>query len=138
MGIHELPTLNAILNGTAAALMSCGFFMIRRRAIRWHRNLMLAALACSALFLTSYLIYHYQTGTHPYPGHGPTRSIYLTILLTHTLLAITLVPMVIITLYRALRRDFTRHRRIARYTLPMWFYVSVTGVIIYLMLYGLP
>lgn len=138
MEIHQLPTLNAVLNGSAAVLMSCGYLLIRRRNVHWHRNLMLSALTCSALFLTSYLVYHYYTGSHPYPGHGGLRRLYLTILLTHTVLAAVLVPMVGVTVYRALRGEFGRHRRIARFTLPVWLYVSVTGVVIYLMLYGLP
>lgn len=135
MEFQQLPTLNAVLNGSAALLMGCGFLFIRRRNIDWHRNLMLAALVCSTLFLTSYLVYHYHVGSHPYGGQGLLRGIYLTILLTHTVLAVVLVPMVLTTVYRALRRDFGRHRRIARYTFPVWLYVSVTGVVIYLMLY---
>ncbi len=135
MDIQQLPTLNAVLNGSAAVLMCCGFLLIRRRSVHWHRNLMLSALACSALFLTSYLVYHYYTGSHPYPGHGALRDLYLMILLTHTVLAAALVPMIALTVYRALRGDFGRHRRVARFTLPVWLYVSVTGVVIYLMLY---
>jgi uncharacterized membrane protein YozB (DUF420 family) len=138
MDVHDLPTLNAVLNGSAAVLLTCGYLLIRRRNVRWHRNVMLSALACSALFLTSYLVYHYYTGSHPYPGHGGVRNLYLTILLTHTVLAAVLVPMVGVTLYRAFRGEFGRHRRIARFTLPVWLYVSVTGVVIYLMLYRLP
>ncbi len=138
MEIQQLPTLNAILNGSAAVLMSCGYLFIRRRHVHRHRNLMLAALVCSTLFLTSYLVYHYHTGSHPYSGQGPLRSVYFGILLTHTVLAAVLVPLVVITVFRALRGDFTRHRKIARYTFPVWLYVSVTGVVIYLMLYGLP
>ncbi|MFZ0427166.1 MAG: DUF420 domain-containing protein [Acidobacteriota bacterium] len=138
MEIQELPTLNAVLNGCAALLMSCGYLFIRRREVHRHRNFMLGALACSTLFLTSYLIYHYHIGSRPYPGHGALRNVYLSILLTHTVLAVALVPLVLITVYRALRGNFEKHRRIARYTLPVWLYVSVTGVVIYLMLYGLP
>jgi uncharacterized membrane protein YozB (DUF420 family) len=138
MEIQELPTLNAVLNGCAALLMSCGYLFIRRREVHRHRNFMLGALACSTLFLTSYLIYHYHIGSRPYPGLGALRKVYLSILLTHTVLAVALVPLVLITVYRALRGNFEKHRRIARYTLPVWLYVSVTGVVIYLMLYGLP
>jgi len=138
MEIQELPTLNAVLNGCAALLMSCGYLFIRRREVHRHRNFMLGALACSTLFLTSYLIYHYHIGSRPYPGLGALRNVYLSILLTHTVLAVALVPLVLITVYRALRGNFEKHRRIARYTLPVWLYVSVTGVVIYLMLYGLP
>ena len=100
------------------------------------RRCMLAALATSTLFLTSYLIYHYHVGSVPFTGQGWTRRLYFTILISHTSLAVTIVPLVLITLYRALRNRFERHKRIARWTLPLWFYVSVTGVIVYGMLYG--
>ncbi len=135
MSVHDLPALNAALNGTAAVLLVWGFTLIRRGRKRTHRNVMLAAFAVSCLFLASYLIYHAQVGTVRFSGTGPVRAVYLTILATHTLLAAAVPVLAVITLSRALRGRFDRHRAIARWTLPIWLYVSVTGVVVYWMLY---
>lgn len=133
--LSYFPTLDAVLNGTTAVLLACGYAMIRRRNIAAHRACMLSAVGTSALFLGCYLWYHAHHGVTRFPGHGSVRGVYLTILATHTVLATAIVPLVIITLYRALRRRFQSHKRIARWTLPIWFYVSVTGVVVYWMLY---
>ena len=135
MSLTDLPALNATLNAIAATLLVVGYVLIRRRKIEQHRKVMLSAFATSALFLTSYLIYHANVGSRPFPGQGPVRAIYLTILLTHIVLAAAILPMALITLNHALRQRFERHVPIARWTLPIWLYVSVTGVIVYLMLY---
>ncbi len=135
MELSQLPTLNAILNGTAAVLLVCGYFLIRAGRVKAHRAVMLAAFTCSVLFLTSYLYYHSQAGSVRFPGTGTVRTIYLGILLTHTVLAAAVPFLAVITLVRALRRRFDRHRAIARWTLPIWLYVSMTGVVIYWMLY---
>lgn len=135
MSVTDLPTVNATLNGIAAVLLVIGWVLIRRGRVRAHRAVMLSALACSVLFLASYLVYHYQVGSVRFQGTGAIRTVYLSVLLTHTVLA-TLVPfLAAITLFRALRRHFPRHRAIARWTLPIWLYVSVTGVVVYVMLY---
>jgi putative membrane protein len=133
--VHSLPALNATLNATAAVLLVTGYVLIRNR--RWiaHRNVMTAALVCSILFLTSYLIYHAQVGSVRFPGHGAPRTIYLTILVTHTILAVTVPFLAGVTVVRAWRRRFPQHKRLARWTLPIWLYVSVTGVVVYWMLY---
>lgn len=133
--ISYLPHLNACLNGTSAILLFSGYSFIRARNVVAHRACQIAALVISSLFLTSYLVYHYHHGATPFPGTGIVRPIYFTILLTHTILAIVIVPLITVTFYRAFRGDFVRHRRIARVTLPLWLYVSITGVIVYLMLY---
>ncbi|MEP6568665.1 MAG: DUF420 domain-containing protein [Acidobacteriota bacterium] len=133
--ISYLPHLNAILNSTSALLLLAGFRFIRSGRIQAHRNCQVTAVVTSALFLVSYLTYHYYHGATKFPGQGPARPIYFTILITHTILAVVIVPLILVTLYRAARGDFIRHRRIARWTLPLWLYVSVTGVIVYLMLY---
>lgn len=133
--LSDLPTLNAALNGTAALLLLAGYGFIRRGRIDGHRLSMLAATATSALFLTSYVIYHANVGSRPYTGTGWLRPLYFSILITHVVLAAALGPLVIVTLSRALRGRFDRHRRIARWTLPIWLYVSVTGVVVYVMLY---
>ncbi|SRR6266550_2346342 len=133
--IPFLPHLNAVLNSTSALLLLAGFRFIRHGRIRAHRNCQLTAVTTSALFLVSYLTYHYYHGATRFPGEGLVRPVYFTILITHTILAVVIVPLIIVTLYRAARGDFFRHRRIARWTLPLWLYVSVTGVIVYLMLY---
>jgi uncharacterized membrane protein YozB (DUF420 family) len=135
--VSGLPHLNAILNATSGVLLVIGYLFIRRRRINAHRNCLIAALIASTLFLASYLTYHYYHGTTRFTGTGFVRPLYLGILLTHTILAAVIVPFIIVTLRRAARGDFTRHRRIARWTFPMWLYVSVTGVIVYLMLYQL-
>lgn len=133
--IPILPHFNAVLNTTSALFLVAGYTFIRLGRIRAHRNCQLSALTSSALFLISYLTYHYYHGATRFAGQGLIRPIYFTILTTHTILAVVIVPMIVITLYRAARFDFIRHRRIARWTLPLWLYVSVTGVIVYLMLY---
>jgi putative membrane protein len=130
-----LPHLNAILNSTSALLLLAGFRFIRRGRIRAHRNCQVTAFVTSTLFLISYLTYHYYHGATRFAGQGMVRPVYFTILITHTILAVAIVPLILVTLYRAARQDFIRHRLIARWTLPLWLYVSVTGVIVYLMLY---
>ena len=135
MQLTDLPALNASLNAIAAVLLVIGYILIRKRKIAQHRLVMLSAFATSALFLTSYLVYHANVGSRPFPGQGPIRTIYFTILFTHVVLAAAILPMALITLNHALRQRFTRHVPIARWTLPIWLYVSVTGVIVYLMLY---
>ena len=129
------PTLNAFLNASSAVLLACGYAMIRRRRIAAHRACMLAACACSLAFLISYVLYHLRAGVFHFAGQGWIRPVYFVLLTTHTVLAAVIVPLVLITLSRALAEKFDRHRRIARWTLPIWFYVSVTGVVIYFMLY---
>jgi uncharacterized membrane protein YozB (DUF420 family) len=130
-----LPHLNAVLNSTSTLLLLAGFRFIRLGRIRAHRNCQVTAVVTSTLFLISYLTYHYYHGATRFAGQGIVRPVYFTILTTHTILAVVIVPMIILTLYRAARGDFVRHRRTARWTLPLWLYVSVTGVIVYLMLY---
>ena len=133
--ISYLPHLNAFLNTTSALFLIAGYRFIRAGFVRPHRNCQIAALTTSTLFLISYLTYHYYHGDTPFLGQGIVRPFYFIILVTHVILAIVIVPLVLITVYRAARGDFIRHRRIARWTLPLWLYVSVTGVIVYLMLY---
>ena len=137
MSVSDLPALNATLNGVAALFLLGGYAFIRRRKIEAHRACMLAAVTTSALFLISYLIYHANAGSKPFSGTGPVRAVYFLILITHIVLAAAIVPMVLVTLSRALKRRFDRHAAIARRTLPIWLYVSVTGVVIYVMLYRL-
>ena len=135
LDVKDLPAVNASLNALAACLLVVGYILVRQRKLIAHRNVMIAALVCSALFLTSYLIYHYQVGSVKFQGQGPARTVYFTILLTHTVLA-ALVPFLAgITVWRAWRKQYARHTRIARWTLPIWLYVSVTGVVVYWMLY---
>jgi uncharacterized membrane protein YozB (DUF420 family) len=133
--VHFLPHLNAILNATSALLLLLGYRFIRRGRVDAHKRCQLSALTASILFLISYLTYHSFHGATRFPGQGIARAVYFTILTSHTILAVVIVPLVAITLTRALRADFIRHRRIARVTLPLWLYVSVTGVLVYLMLY---
>jgi putative membrane protein len=135
MAISDLPALNATLNGIAGALLALGYYFIRDKRVAAHRACMLSAFVASTLFLVSYLIYHSQVGSRPFPGHGGVRLLYFTILITHIVLAAAIVPMALITLRRGLKLDVARHRRIARWTWPLWMYVSVTGVVIYVMLY---
>lgn len=135
MSVHDLPTVNAALNATAAILLVWGYTLIRRKQIDRHRKVMLAAFVTSSLFLICYLVYHAQVGSVHFPGTGPIRTVYYTILITHTLLAATVPVLAIITLRRGLTKRFDKHRKIARWTLPIWLYVSVTGVVVYLMLY---
>lgn len=127
--------LNATLNGTSAVLLACGYAAIRARKIAVHKAFMIAAFLTSTAFLISYLLYHYRVGHVAFQGQGWIRPFYFTLLLTHTVLAIVIVPMIIITLRRAWLEKFDKHRLIARWTLPLWMYVSVTGVIVYLMVY---
>ena len=129
------PVINACLNGTSAVLLFTGHSMIKRGNMAAHRTLMMIAMGTSSLFLISYLYYHAHVGSVPFQGHGWSRPVYFTILISHTILAAAIVPMVLITLGRALRQRFDRHRAIARWTYPLWLYVSITGVVIYFMLY---
>ena len=133
--VQDLPAVNATLNALAALLLVTGYVLIRQRRLVAHRNVMIAALACSVLFLTSYLIYHAHVGSKPFPGTGPVRTLYFAILITHTILAAAVPILAILTVWRAYRKSWTRHVRIARWTLPIWLYVSVTGVVVYWMLY---
>jgi putative membrane protein len=133
--IADLPALNATLNGIAGCFLAAGFYFIKKRRIAAHRACMVAAFIASSLFLTSYLIYHAHVGSKPFPGTGPVRAIYFAILVSHILLAAAIVPMALLTLSRGLKMQVTAHRRVARRTWPLWMYVSVTGVVIYLMLY---
>jgi uncharacterized membrane protein YozB (DUF420 family) len=135
MPVSSLPALNATLNATSAILLTIGWFLIKARRIQAHRRCMIAAFTSSSLFLTSYLIYHAQVGSKPYPGTGVMRTIYFSILIPHVVLAAAVLPMAILTLRRGLRRDDARHKRLARITLPLWLFVSVTGVVVYVMLY---
>ncbi len=137
MSVHDLPTVNAALNATAAILLTCGYALIRRKRVAAHRKVMLAAFVTSSLFLVCYIVYHAQVGSVHFPGKGAIRAVYFSILGTHTLLAATVPVLAVITLSRGLRGSFGKHRAIARWTLPIWLYVSVTGVVVYLMLYHL-
>ena len=133
--LHQLPTLNAALNSLSAVFLVLGLAFIRNRRRRAHRAMMLAACATSIAFLVSYLAYHFQTGSTRFQSQGWIRPLYFTILVSHTILAAAIVPLVIMTLIRALRGRFDQHRRIARWTWPVWMYVSLTGVVIYILLY---
>ena len=135
MSFADLPTVNAVLNGAAASLLVAGFFLIRSGRREAHRRVMTAAFACSVLFLVSYLVYHAGAGSVRFRGTGTVRTIYLSILLTHTVLAAAVPFLAVATLVLARKERFESHRRLARVTLPIWLYVSVTGVVIYLMLY---
>jgi putative membrane protein len=129
------PTLNALLNGASAVFLMCGYVMIVRRQIAAHRTCMLLAFGCSTAFLISYVRYHLQVGSVRFAGDGWIRPVYFTLLVSHVLLAAAILPLALVTLSRALSQKFDRHRQIARWTLPIWLYVSVTGVVIYFMLY---
>ena len=133
--LSDLPALNATLNGIAGLFLLSGYYFIRRRQIARHRASMIGAFATSTLFLISYVIYHANVGSRPFHGEGPIRIVYFTILISHIILAASVVPLALITLVRGLRRDDARHRRIAKFSGPIWMYVSVTGVIVYWMLY---
>ena len=135
MDVHDLPAVNATLNATAAALLVRGYILIRSKRVTQHRLTMISAFAVSILFLICYLIYHAQVGSVPYQKTGVLRTIYLSILLTHVVLAATVPFLASITLYRGWKGNYAKHRQIARWTFPIWLYVSVTGVIVYLMLY---
>ena len=132
-----LPAVNATLNATSGIFLLTGYILIKRRQINAHRNAMLAAFASSALFLTSYLVYHYHAGSRPFPGVGAIRLVYFAILISHVLLAIAILPLAISTLTKGLRGQYVRHKRVAKWTFPLWMYVSVTGVVVYVMLYQL-
>jgi putative membrane protein len=135
--VSALPAVNAFLNGTSAVLLSAGYVCIRRRRVAAHRACMVTAFGISVLFLVSYLVYHAQAGSVPFAGQGLVRPVYFGLLLSHIVLAAAIVPLALVTLYRAWSERFDRHRRIARWTLPVWLYVSVTGVLVYWMLYHL-
>ena len=137
MSLSDLPTLNAALNASSAAFLLAGWILIRRGHRDAHRVAMLGALGCSALFLTSYLIYHFQVGSVRFTGEGPVRLFYFALLITHTIGAVVIVPLVLVTVTRALRGRFAAHRAIARWTLPLWAWVSLSGVAVYWMLYRL-
>jgi uncharacterized membrane protein YozB (DUF420 family) len=132
-----LPAVNATLNATSGILLAIGSVLIKQRRIDAHRNCMLLAFASSTLFLISYVVYHVHIGSRPFPGTGLIRLVYFSILISHIILAIVILPMAIMTLTRGLRGQYARHRVIARRTFPLWMYVSVTGVIVYWMLYQL-
>lgn len=135
LDVRDLPAVNASLNSLSALLLMTGYVLIRRRRLTAHRNVMIAALVTSTIFLISYLVYHAQVGSVRFPGTGVARTVYLTILLTHTVLAAAVPFLAGITAWRAYRKQWARHVRIARWALPIWLYVSVTGVVVYWMLY---
>jgi uncharacterized membrane protein YozB (DUF420 family) len=135
--ISILPSINAFLNATAAVLLVWGYLLIRRKRVATHRKVMLTAFVTSCLFLVCYIVYHVQVGSVPFQGTGAIRTVYFSILITHTILAATVPVLAIITLRRGLAARYDRHRQIARWTLPIWLYVSVTGVVVYVMLYHL-
>ena len=135
ISIGDLPTLNAALNGTSAVLLALGYLFIRRKKVNLHKACMVSAFVISTLFLVSYLTYHYHAGSKPFPGEGWTRPLYFAILISHVILATVTLPLSIVTLARGVRGRFEKHRSIARWALPIWPYVSVTGVIVYLLLY---
>ena len=137
MEIGDLPALNASLNALAATFLIAGYVSIRRGRRELHRKCMLAALTTSAFFLVSYVVYHANAGSRPFPGQGVIRVVYFAILMPHVLLAAAILPLALVTTARGLRAQYDRHVRIARWTLPLWLFVSVTGVIIYVMLYQL-
>jgi uncharacterized membrane protein YozB (DUF420 family) len=135
MSVHDLPAVNATLNGISAILLITGYLLMRAGRIDLHRRVMLAAFATSSIFLVSYLVYHAQVGSVPFTRQGVVRPLYFTILISHVTLAALTLPMAIVTLSRGLRASYPRHRAIARWTLPIWLYVSVTGVLVYVLLY---
>ena len=135
MSISDLPAVNASLNALSGVLLLIGYVLIRNRRIEQHRKVMIAAFAASALFLLFYVIYHAQVGSVPFARQGFVRPLYFSILITHVTLAAVVLPLAIVTLSRGLGRRFTQHRRIARWTFPIWMYVSVTGVLVYVLLY---
>ncbi|MEZ5355911.1 MAG: DUF420 domain-containing protein [Bryobacteraceae bacterium] len=137
MTVRDLPTLNALLNATSFVFLVTGYLLIRAGRRQAHRKAMLGAFCASVVFLISYLVYHFQVGSVRFQKTGVIRTVYLTILLTHTVLAAAVPPLAIVTLRRALRGDFAKHRQLARWTFPIWTYVSLTGVVVYWMLYRL-
>jgi putative membrane protein len=137
MSVHDLSTLNAFLNFTAAVLIGAGYYFIRKKDIQSHKRCMLAALVVSAVFLISYVIYHANVGSVPFGGSGWIRPVYFVILFTHVVLAVVILPMVLRTAFLGMQNRFASHVRIAKWTFPIWMYVSVTGVVVYLLLYRL-
>jgi uncharacterized membrane protein YozB (DUF420 family) len=135
ISVHDLPAVNASLNALSGILLLLGFTLIHRRRVALHRKVMIAAFATSSLFLICYVVYHAQVGSVPFPRQGFVRPLYFTILITHVILAATVPPLAIITLTRGLKGRYPQHRRIARWTFPIWLYVSVTGVLVYVLLY---
>jgi putative membrane protein len=133
--VHDLPAVNASLNAISGVLLLAGYTMMRLRKIDMHRRLMIAAFAASALFLVCYVVYHAQVGSVPFPRHGWVRPLYFSILITHVILAASVPPLAIVTLTRGLKGRYPQHRKIARWTFPIWMYVSVTGVLVYVLLY---
>ena len=137
MALTDLPAVNATLNAVSAVLLVAGYLLIRQGRIQQHRRIMIAAFATSTMFLISYLVYHGNVGSRPFTGEGPIRRIYFAVLISHIVLAATVPPLALITLIRGLSARYDRHRKIARWTLPIWLYVSVSGVLIYWLLYHL-
>ena len=135
MTVHDLPAVNASLNALSGVLLLCGYTLIRLRRIELHRRFMIAAFAASSLFLICYVVYHAEVGSVRFTRQGFVRPLYFTILITHVALAFTVVPLAIVTLSRGLKARYPQHRRIARWTFPIWLYVSVTGVLVYVLLY---
>lgn len=135
MNVSDLPTVNAALNLISAVLLTFGYVNIRKGKQEVHKKFMISALISSALFLTSYLIYHYQVGSVPYPYEDWTRTVYLAVLVPHIFLAAVMVPFILVMVWWAFRGSFDRHRRLARWVWPVWMYVSISGVTVYLMLY---
>jgi len=133
--VHDLPAVNATLNALSGVLLLAGYLLIRARRIEPHRRCMLAACATSSLFLVCYLVYHYEVGSVPFTRQGIVRPIYFSILITHVILAAAVLPLALVTLSRGLQARYAKHRAIARWTLPIWLYVSVTGVLVYVLLY---
>ena len=135
ISVHDLPAVNASLNAASGILLACGYTLMRLRRIELHRKFMIAAFAMSSLFLICYVVYHAQVGSVPFQRQGFVRPLYFTILITHVTLAATVVPLALVTLSRGLKARYPQHRRIARWTFPVWMYVSVTGVLVYVLLY---
>lgn len=138
MNVHDLPTLNASLNATAALLLLWGRVLIKRGHRQAHQKVMIAAFGVSVIFLVCYLIYHAQVGSVPYPGHGAWKALYLFILIPHIILAATVPVLALRALYLGVKQEYEKHKKVTRWAWPIWMYVSVTGVIVYLMLYVLP
>jgi uncharacterized membrane protein YozB (DUF420 family) len=137
MTVNDLPTLNAVLNSISTIFLATGYYLIKKGRPEAHKKAMLAALVSSALFLTSYLIYHYQVGSVPYPHFDWTRILYFIILIPHIILAAVMVPFILLAVYFALKKKFETHQKITRWVWPVWMYVSVSGILVYLMLYRL-
>ena len=135
ISVHDLPAVNASLNALSGILLLLGFTLIHRRRVELHRKVMIAAFVTSSLFLICYVVYHAQVGSVPFPRQGFVRPLYFAILITHVILAATVPPLAIITMTRGLQGRYPQHRRIARWTFPIWLYVSVTGVLVYVLLY---